>query len=331
MTPGPNTSTWSSEAFLSVISAWVAGAADEAGVVLTGEREQPHVRPWSSAVRFGAEDGDLWFKVNGPGTRHESGLLSVLAQLEPGIGPSVLASDPARGWSLMRDAGPILRTVAPPEGQWDLWPAVLARYAEAQVRLAEHPEAVLATGLPLVTPRNLPFRLRELVGELGAVAPDDGGLTTEERLRLESRFEEYDDWCSELEHSGIPSSLQHDDLHSGNICWSGSPGSARMIDWGDASWGHPLGAMLVTLNSIAWFAKVELDDPRVRAARDAYLEPFTRYAVHRELVRYTDLARRTGCVTRALSYRAALVGEPLDTHRERDFPVRGWLLELLES
>jgi hypothetical protein len=36
-------------------------------------------------------------------------------------------------------------------------------------------------------------------------------------------------------------------------------------------------------------------------------------------------------VTRALSYRRSLLGEPVATHRELDFPVRGWLLELFEA
>jgi hypothetical protein len=122
-----------------------------------------------------------------------------------------------------------------------------------------------------------------------------------------------------------------DDLHSGNVCWVTAPGHARIIDWGDASWGFPIATMLVTMNSLAWHAKCEVDDPRVLRARDAYLEPFTRYAGRRALLRYVELARRTGCVARSLSYRAALTGEPVATHRDYDFPVRAWLLEVLEG
>ncbi len=65
--------------------------------------------------------------------------------------------------------------------------------------------------------------------------------------------------------------------------------------------------------------------------RDAYLEPFTRYAAHADLVRCVGLARRTGCVGKALSYRAALAEEPLATHAEMEFPVRDWFLGLLED
>ena len=89
--------------------------------------------------------------------------------------------------------------------------------------------------------------------------------------------------------------------------------------------------MLATLNSIAHHAQVELRDPRVRRVRDAYLEAFTGYGDHDTLVRLVELARRTGPVSRALSYRAALAGEPVATHAELDFPVRGWFLEILQG
>jgi hypothetical protein len=325
-----NVATWAGGAFHADVVRWVEKAAADTGVTLTGEREQPHNRPWSSAIRFGAEGGDLWFKVNGPGTRHEGVLVTVLADLEPDLVPPVLAADRDRGWSLTRDAGPVMRSVAPPEQLWDSWAEVLVRYADAQVRLAGHAERVLSAGLREVSPTTLPRQLRALVDELGSQPPEQGGLTEREQARLLASLDEYDAWCAELAASGIPSSVQHDDVHSSNICWGGSAATARIIDWGDTIWGFPIGTMLGTVNSIAWHAKCERTDPRVLRVRDAYLEPFTTYASRDELVRWVDLARRTGCVTKALSYRASLLGEPLSTHQEEDFPVRGWLLEIFE-
>jgi Phosphotransferase enzyme family len=145
-----------------------------------------------------------------------------------------------------------------------------------------------------------------------------------------------DEWCRELAGSAVTESLQHDDLHSDNVCWSGSVTTARFIDWGDATWGSPLSSMLATMNSIAFHAGVfpegrPIDDPRVLRVRDAYLEPFTRYATRHDLVRHVGLARRIGCVGKALSYQAALGDASLGVHAEYEFPVRGWLLELLEA
>ena len=104
----------------------------------------------------------------------------------------------------------------------------------------------------------------------------------------------------------------------------------RVIDWGDSCVSHPFGTMLATLNSIAWHAGVERDDPQVQRVRDAYLEPFDTYGRRDELRRWVSLARRTGCVTRALSYVHALQGEPESALEELEWPVRGWMLEILD-
>ena len=311
---------WSSDAFVAEARAWVAEEVRPLGLRLTGEWEQPHCRPWSSAIRFETDGGRVWFKVNGPGTRFEAALIDVLGSVVPDLVPQVLAADHERGWSLTRDAGPILRSVAPPEELWAWWEGLVVRYAEAQLVLADHVPTVTAEGVPEASPATLPRQARQVLAELAARPPEDGGLTAEEVASMEAL----------LASSGVPDSVQHDDLHSGNICWNGSAESARIIDWGDTSVGCPLATMLCTLNSIAFHVGCEVDDPRVLRVRDAYLEPFTKYADRPQLVEYVELARRTGAVTRAMSYQHAFDGEPRSTEAEMDWPVRGWLLETRE-
>jgi hypothetical protein len=327
-----NVQRWTSPPFLDEVTAWVATAARGHGVRLTGEREQPRARPWSTVVRFGSTAGDLWFKVNAAGTAHEGRLVGVLSGLEPELVPPVLAVDDDRGWSLTADAGPVLRSVAEPDRLWEAWEELLPRYAEAQLRLSSHLAALLATGIPAHTADTLPQDIRGLVAELATVPVEAGGLGEEDQDRLAELLPAYDGWCRELAGSGLPDTIQHDDLHSANICWPGpAAATARLIDWGDASVGVPLGTMLCTLNSVAHHAGCRIDDPRVVRLRDAYLEPFTVLSERSRLVEHVALTRRTGCVTRALSYRRSLLGEPVATHRELDFPVRGWLLELFEA
>src|SRR3954447_21625265 len=112
---------WTSAPFLADVRTWVEGRLAAHGVELTGEWDQPHARAWSSAIRFETTAGRVWFKVNGPGTVHEPGLVALLGQLAPGLGPEVMACDTERGWSLTRDAGTLLRAVAPPEEMWGRW------------------------------------------------------------------------------------------------------------------------------------------------------------------------------------------------------------------
>lgn len=331
MSPLESPEDWTGPAFHAKARDWVRQVCASHGLLLEEGLHQPHCRPWSSAIRFGTDRGPVWFKVNGRGTRHEGALVAALAGLEPDLVPVVLAVDADRGWSLTRDAGPVMRTFSTPDGLWWHWARLLRRYAEAQLRIAEHAAGLLSTGVPEVSPATLPGQAEELVEQLSAVGPGEGGLTDDERHSLQRRLPAYASWCAELEESGIPVSVQHDDLHSSNVGWAGSAETARILDWGDASVGFPLGTMLCTLNSIAYHAGCELDDARVTRVRDAYLEPFKELADGEALVRYVHVARRVGCVARALSYRAALLDQPVATHAEYDFPVRGWLLEMLES
>jgi hypothetical protein len=92
--------------------------------------------------------------------------------------------------------------------------------------------------------------------------------------------------------------------------------------------------MLATVNSIAFHAGVRddhrMDDPRLLRILDAYLEPFAALGSREELLRWVALARSTGCVTRALSWERALQEAPPTVVAGEEFPVRGWLLELLK-
>ena len=327
---------WTTTAFHDEARDWVAEQLADRGMTLTGEWEQPHARPWSSALRFETTDGRVWFKVNGPGTVHEASLVRLIDERVPGLVPEVLAVDAARGWSVSRDGGPMLRETAPPEDLWPAWEGIVARYAEAQLRLADARAAVLAAGVAEVSPATVPRVARELVAELATLPVDEGGLGPEQADGLTAALPGLEAVCAELAAVGVPDSVQHDDLHSGNVCWGGSVASARIIDWGDTTWGCPLSTMLGTLNSVAWHAGLfgdegRVDAPQVVRVRDAYLEPFTAYADRAALVRGVQLARRTGCVGKAVAYRAALAGQPVTAHEEMDFPVRAWLLELLDG
>jgi hypothetical protein len=329
---------WTSSAFVEEVRAWVAADLKPRGSRLTGEWEQPHTRVWSSTIRFETTEGRVWFKVNASGTVQEPKLLAVLDELRPGLAPEVIAYDDPRAWSLTRDGGPLLRSRAEPDALWDYWERLLPRYAEAQLDLAGHRNRFLATGVPDRSPAQLPLEFRRLLAELAAQPAEDGGLMAEEASALEHRLPVYDHRCAELAASPMADTLQHDDLHSNNVCWPGEVGdlaSVRIIDWGDASMGHPFGTMLATLNSIAFHAGVlhdggRIDDLHVLRIRDAYLEPFSDLGSREELMRWVALARSTGCVTRALAWESALQDAPPAVVAGLEFPVRSWLLELLK-
>jgi hypothetical protein len=330
---------WTSGAFLDEVRAWVTVQLASHGIRLTGDWEQPHIRVWSSTIRFETTEGRVWFKVNGSGTAYEVSLLALLGELSPGLAPEVLAHDSTRAWSLSRDAGPVLRSIVGPEEVWGHWQELLPRYGQKQLDLAAQRSRFVATGTPDRSPKQLTVEYGRLLSDLAAKPTKEGGLTREEVVALERLLPRYEEWCAELMASTIPDTLQHDDLHSNNVCWPGAlddPSAVRIIDWGDACIGHPFGTMLATLNSIAFHAGLlngdrgGITDPRVLRVRDAYLEPFTGLGSRQELLRWVALARSIGCLTRSLSWERAVQHAPVSVAAEYEFPARGWILELLE-
>ena len=329
---------WTSTTFIESARTWTAAQLWPGAIRLTGEWEQTHARVWSSTIRFETTEGRVWFKVNGPGTAYEGKLVGLLDELRPGLAPQPLAYDEAVAWSMTRDAGPMLRSKAEPDALWGYWERLLPRYGESQLALATDHSRMLACGTPDRGPVHLPLEFGRLLDELASRPIEQGGLTQQQAAALEGVLPPYEGRCAELAASPIPDSLQHDDLHSNNVGWPGEMAdlsSARIIDWGDASIGHPFGTMLATLNSIAFEAGVPVDgrqfhDSRVLRLRDAYLEPFSSLCGVEELRRSVALARSTGCVTRALAWEGALQEASLSTIAKYEFPVRTWLLELLE-
>ena len=215
---------WTSRAFVEEARAWVAVQLAPRGIRLTGEWAQPHARVWSSTIRFETTEGRVWFKVNANGTAYEAALVALLGELRPGLAPEVLAHDDARAWSLTRDGGPVLRSIAEPDALWGYWGRLLPRYAEAQLALAEHKHRLVTTGIPDRGPAQLPVECRRLLDVLAARPTEDGGLTREEAFALQNLLPVFDDRCAELAASPMRDSLQHDDLHSNNVCWPGESG-----------------------------------------------------------------------------------------------------------
>jgi hypothetical protein len=329
---------WTSSAFIESARTWMAAQLGPGDIRLTGEWEQTHARVWSSTIRFETTEGRVWFKVNGPGTAYEARLVALLGELRPGLAPQLLAYDEAVAWSMTRDGGPMLRSKVEPDALWGYWERLLPRYGESQLALATEYSRMLACGAPDRGPVQLPLEFGRLLDKLASRPLEQGGLTQQQAAALERVLPAYEGRCAELAASPIPDSLQHDDLHSNNVCWPGEMAdlsAVRIIDWGDASIGHPFGTMLATLNSIAFEAGVLVDgrqfhDSRMLRLRDAYLEPFSSLCGVEELRRSVGLARSTGCVTRALAWERALQEAPLSTITKYEFPVRTWLLELLE-
>jgi hypothetical protein len=287
MTQALSAERWQDPHWLAEAHAWIEDRLGRAGLTLTGELEQPHVRPWSTVIRVPTEQGPVWFKANTESLRHEAGLVDILGRRRPDAVPPLLALDADSGWMLMADAGEQLRAIIERERSLARWLDVLELYAGVQLDVAGDVDALLALGVPDLRLATLPEKYDRLMDEIDA----------------EPRFREAGSLVRELSGElaayGVPEMIQHDDLHDGQVFVR--DGTNLLMDWGDAVISHPFFTLAVTLTGvISWGVDDEEDSEDIAPYRDAYLRPFAeRY--DGDLVAAAAIATRLGWACRAVA------------------------------
>jgi len=224
------------------VRAWI-----ERQVTVTGQIEQPHLRAWSTVLRVPTADGSVWFKAAREAFAYEARVLEVLVPLAPDLLPEILAVRPEAGWLLLRDAGGRARE-HPIE-----WAPLLRRYAELQIAAVPHADALLEAGLV----DNRRPDVERLLDYLTPARAD----------ALRARLPEVEERLARLAASPIPPTVDHNDLHDGNVF--SRDGRSRILDWGDASLAHPLFTLTVE------------EDPSARAA---YLAPWEAFAPREQIL-----------------------------------------------
>jgi Ser/Thr protein kinase RdoA (MazF antagonist) len=233
----------------------------------------------------------VWFKANQEALRHEAALVTLLSARVPDRVPPLLAADPDRGWMLMADAGERLRTVVPEERSLDRWLDALEATARIGLALEDDVDALLALGVPDLRLPTLPGRYARLMDEIDA------------EPRFRDALPRVEELADGLAAYGIAETIQHDDLHDGQVFVLDD--RQLIMDWGDACVSHPLFTLSVTLEGvIAWGLDVVEDSVDTTPFRDAFLRPYAeRYPAldMAGLAEASALAVRLGWACRAVN------------------------------
>lgn len=293
------------------------------GIARTGPVELNRERPWSTTWQMATELGTLWLKACGPGGRYEAGLTALLAQVAPEWTLQPLAVEIERGWLLLPDGGPELRSTMPadPALVVERWSTLLTEYAELQRRMADFVPHLQAVQVPDLRPAAAPERLRILAAEHA-----DGEL----RQRLLELAPAFDRVCDRLRRSAVPDTVQHDDLHDASVfCGADGTGAPAFYDWGDATLGHPFASLLVARRVLAATLDVAETDAAVQRVTDAYLRCWDDVASTADLAAELDDVWQLARLGRAWAWARALDDAASEHWREWGYPVTAWLEEML--
>lgn len=222
---------------------WISACVAGSGRRLTGPIEQPRIRPWSTHLLAPTDAGRMWFKASCASMAFEAAVHDALSRLAPDEVDSPVAADADRGWILTADRGTTLGDSHEPT--LEDWQAVVRNAARLQRRLVGHRDELVATGLPDCAPASVPDRFDRLLRLLAELPDDHPGRLSEEVVdQLAARRPFVVEAAETLDASGIPSTLQHGDLHPWNV-FAVDDGGLRIFDFGDAQWAHPLEVLSV--------------------------------------------------------------------------------------
>ncbi len=124
------------------------------------------------------------------------------------------------------------------------------------------------------------------------------------------------DLCAELAATGLPDTLQHDDLHDAQVFVR--DGRVRILDWGDACLTHPFLTLAVTLDGVlAWGLDDEEASEDTTPYLESYLAGWAGAGSPDQLVAASRAARRLGWACRAVNGHVPQDPESLCTTRTR--------------
>lgn len=228
---------WLPPGWQTTVIAWIAERLNQYGIEPVVAVEQ--VRTWSLScvLRARTSQGDYYLKALPPAYRSEVAITSFLATRFHNDLPGVLATEHERGWILLEDVGPLMDN-----DRLDLWESAVTRIAAIQRSMIPDSAHLLALGCQ--------------DQRLGALATQAEALTASPHVRAALSHNEYQALCALIPHLqarcsrlakyGLPETLVHGDLHTGNIAQRSD--RLTFFDWGDACIAHPFVVLFALLD-----------------------------------------------------------------------------------
>lgn len=279
---------WQRPGWLNEVTAWAA-----AKVPLTGPPVQFKSWQLSCLLRLPTAEGDLYFKATPSVFAREAAVTGAVARRFPSASPTVVGTDPARGWLLLQDFGRRLLGEDTDPSQWE---SAMDLYARIQIAFAPDATRILPR---LGCLDRSPRFLKAGVDELVAAYSTNGRLEPDEAAALKAKAPMIKELCDRLMAYRIPLSLEHGDFHPWNIAISEA--DPIVFDWTYASLSHPFFSMAVMLDTLNRQWRPALDDPALPdRLRQAYLAPWTAYEPMARLQEALKIAEVLGCFHEAL-------------------------------
>jgi hypothetical protein len=222
-----------------------------------------------------------------------------------------IAIEPAQRWMLMDDFGEELGATQTP----DTLKTAISRFGQLQVQAATTVEELLTIGCLDRRLNVLSAQIDPLLNDEQALAP----LIAAERTKIRAMGPRLKTMCNELASYGVPFTLNHGDLHSGNI----TDKSLLFFDWTDACIAHPFLDLSVIM--------MDLEGDERESVLNPYLNLWTAYEPIERLYEMWKLAEPLGALHQAVSYQHILATLEPTSKQEFESGVPDWLRRVMQT
>ena len=288
---------------------WLETVLKKNDISMIGEPRLAHKRPWSEVTEISTSEGKLYLKRQTSQLANEAKLLPFLASHFPESLPEIIAADSEQGLLLMRDAGVSLRSVMKNAPDIAHWQRVLYIHSQFQRQFIARTDELIRQGALDRRLSALPSSYVSLLPFAESLRPKEcEALNADESRKLRELSASFQEMCQTLEESGLPETVNHDDLHDGNVFVR--DGGYRIIDWGDCSATFVFFTLPVTLGVVADSLSLEEDSPEMLSLLDQSLSYWEDFAPKSDLLAVYRLAEKVNCINRALTWRQAIANIP---------------------
>ena len=324
--PSPLSAPWESLGWHELASEWIHTQLTSTGMSPIAPIIQQRAWGLSCTMKVVTPVGDVYFKATPPFMSHEGRVMQAVAQICPELLPSPLAVDSDRGWLLMHDYGGEMLHECPDITRWE---EALRLFSRAQVGQSENLRYWLSANIPDRRLGRMVEMIDPLIASCGRMLTGgDNALADSEVENLRSLSLHLKLMCARLAQLTVPHTLVHGDL-GGNILVRGD--GYTFFDWTDACVSHPFFEM-ATISGAYFDESVLKDSPDADdRLRNAYLEPWTRYAPMDRLIEEFDAARPLGALHQAMTYMWILTNISPDARPELEGGLLHWVRYLLRQ
>jgi hypothetical protein len=319
---------WQTDQWKKEVYAWVETQLNPLGAQLAGSGESVHLRAWSTVIRFPTNAGYFYFKAGSANQHFEAGIMKELTRAGGHLVLNPVAVNEKEGWLLLPEGGQRLREFHAGQPVSSDWVALLSRYAQFQIEIAPQAQKLIEAGVPNRMLASLPTEMADLLASstLTQVA-NLGGLTKNELQQLRFSKSNFETLVEDLANIGIPASIEHGDLHDGNVFYDGK--NFRIFDWGDASLSHPFISLIVPLRVLGNYLSFEPEThPQLEWARSAYLSAWQPLFSLEKIQEAWPLALQVGYIQRAMTwYKTTVSSAEINIEQAQSFVA--WIRDFL--